>query len=70
MGVLEKSGAWYSFKGERIGQGRESAKEFLRAHPETAKEISEKILTKAGLKRAGVETPPQAAPQRDKPRAR
>jgi recombination protein RecA len=43
-GILEKSGAWYSFNGDRIGQGRESAKEFLRAHPETAKEIAAKIL--------------------------
>jgi recombination protein RecA len=70
MGVLEKSGAWYSFSGERIGQGRESAKEFLRAHPETAKEISEKILAKVGLKPAAPETAPQATPQKDKPRGR
>jgi len=55
MGVLEKSGAWYSFNGERIGQGRESAKEFLRAHPETAKELTARILEKAGIKRAGTE---------------
>ncbi len=70
MGVLEKSGAWYSFSGERIGQGRESAKEFLRAHPETAKEISEKILAKVGLKPAAPEAAPQATPQKDKPRGR
>ena len=70
MGILEKSGAWYSFNGERIGQGRESAKEFLRAHPETAKEISGKILAKAGLKPAVPEAASQAAPQKEKPRAR
>jgi recombination protein RecA len=70
MGILEKSGAWYSFNGERIGQGRESAKEFLRAHPETAKEISGKILAKAGLKPAVPEAAAQAAPQKEKPRAR
>ena len=36
LGIIEKSGAWYSFDGERIGQGRENAKEFLKEHPETA----------------------------------
>lgn len=55
IGILEKSGAWYSFNGDRIGQGRESAKQFLREHPETAKEVSGKILEKAGLKRTGTE---------------
>ncbi len=38
--ILEKSGAWHSYKGERIGQGKENAVEFLRAHPEIAREIS------------------------------
>ena len=57
MGIMEKSGAWYSFNGERIGQGRESAKEFLRDHPETAKEVAGKILEKVGLRRAGTEAP-------------
>ena len=57
MGILEKSGAWYSFNGERIGQGRESAKEFLKQHPETTKEVAGKILDKVGLKRAGTEAP-------------
>jgi recombination protein RecA len=59
MGILEKSGAWYSFNGERIGQGRESAKEFLRTHPEMAKEIAAKILDKAGVKVAPVEAATQ-----------
>ncbi len=53
--VLEKSGAWYSFHGERIGQGRESAKEFLKGHPEIARDLTAKILEKAGLKRAEAE---------------
>jgi recombination protein RecA len=47
---MEKSGAWYSFGGERIGQGRESAKEFLRQHPDTTKELSSRIMEKAGIK--------------------
>ena len=55
MGIMEKSGAWYSFNGDRIGQGRDSAKEFLKAHPEIAKDIREKILDKAGIKRPAAE---------------
>jgi recombination protein RecA len=51
MGIVEKSGAWYSFNGDRIGQGRDSAKEFLKTHPDIAKDIREKILDKAGIKR-------------------
>src|ERR1700680_3852027 len=44
--IIEKSGAWYSFKGERIGQGRENAKDYLRDHPEIAKDIEGQIRTK------------------------
>jgi recombination protein RecA len=36
-GVVEKSGAWFGFEGDRIGQGRENAKQFLRDHPDVAK---------------------------------
>ncbi len=61
MGILEKSGAWYSFNGERIGQGRESAKGFLREHPEIAKELTDRIMEKVKLKRVGMEG---AAPQK------
>lgn len=41
--VVEKSGAWYSYKGERLGQGRENAKQFLRENPEMAEEIDMQI---------------------------
>ena len=59
MGIVEKSGAWYSFGGERIGQGREAAKQFLKEHPETADQIMAKVMEKVGLKRpvAGAEAP-------------
>jgi len=43
LGVIEKIGAWYSYQDERLGQGRENSKAFLKAHPEIAKEIEEKI---------------------------
>ena len=48
-GVLEKSGTWYSYKGEKIGQGRENAKIFLEKNPKIAAEIEMAIRTKAGL---------------------
>ncbi|ALC15718.1 recombinase RecA [Desulfuromonas soudanensis] len=65
--IIEKSGAWYSYNGERIGQGRENAKQFLKEHPETARAIEEKVLTHFGLPSAetppakGAETPPAKA---------
>ncbi|HKI51482.1 MAG TPA: recombinase RecA [Geothermobacteraceae bacterium] len=48
--IIEKSGAWYSYDGERIGQGRENAKTFLAEHPETASEIEQRLLVHFGLK--------------------
>jgi len=47
--VVEKSGAWYAYKGERIGQGRENAKLFLEKNPKIKAEIEMAIRTKAGL---------------------
>ncbi|MBI4684822.1 MAG: recombinase RecA [Nitrospirae bacterium] len=43
-GIVEKSGAWYNYSGNRIGQGRENAKEYLKNNPDAAKEIENKIL--------------------------
>jgi len=47
MNIVNKSGAWYSYQEERIGQGRENAKEYLRQHPEVSAEIEQKIRNKA-----------------------
>jgi recombination protein RecA len=58
-GILEKAGTWILFKGERLGQGRENAKEFLKANPKTADEI-EKAL-KARFLTVG-QAQPEAAP--------
>jgi recombination protein RecA len=52
--VVEKSGAWFAFGGERIGQGRENAKEFLRAHPDVYNNIEKKVLEHFGITRVGV----------------
>jgi len=49
-GIIEKSGAWYAFDGERIGQGRENARDFLREHPDAAAKIEAKVREKHGLK--------------------
>jgi len=48
-GVVEKSGSWYSYDGQRIGQGRENAKTFLREHPEMAATIEQKVRANAGI---------------------
>jgi recombination protein RecA len=44
--LIEKSGSWYSYKGERIGQGKENVREHLRQHPETAREIETALRAK------------------------
>jgi recombination protein RecA len=48
-GVLEKSGAWYSFDNERIGQGRENTKDFLREHAEIAQAVERKLRARFGI---------------------
>jgi recombination protein RecA len=48
-GVVEKSGSWYSFNSERIGQGRDNARDFLKGHPDVADQI-EKAVRGAGDK--------------------
>jgi recombination protein RecA len=50
-GAVEKSGAWFSFEGERIGQGRDNAKQFLVDHPEMARKIEVKVLAHHAIKR-------------------
>ena len=47
--IIDKAGAWYSFREERLGQGREAAKTFLKENPGTAAEIETKIREQAGL---------------------
>jgi recombination protein RecA len=48
-GVIEKSGAWFSCDGQRIGQGRENAKQFLRDNPDMANSVEQRIRANAGL---------------------
>ena len=73
-GIVEKSGAWYSYGSERIGQGREAAKQFLKDHPETANEIMAKVMEKTGIKRTMPESaasnPPAGADKKEKAKGR
>jgi recombination protein RecA len=50
-GAVEKSGAWFGFEGDRIGQGRENAKQYLRDHADVARKIEAKVLAHHGIKR-------------------
>jgi len=58
--IMEKSGAWFSFGGERIGQGRENAKQFLIDHPEVYNAIEAKVLAHHNVRRIGIDVAPSA----------
>ncbi len=49
LGIVKKSGAWYTYEGEQLGQGRENAKQFLTDNAEIMVEISERIRTQVGI---------------------
>ena len=53
LNIVKKSGAWYTYEGEQLGQGRENAKAFLAANLEVMIEISEKVRQKVGLGAGG-----------------
>ena len=48
-GIVDKSGAWYSYSGQRIGQGKDNAREYLKEHPEMAREIENKVREHLGV---------------------
>ncbi|MCF8184892.1 MAG: recombinase RecA, partial [Polynucleobacter sp.] len=52
--IVEKSGAWYAYKGEKIGQGKDNARDYLREHPEIAVEIENRVREAVGV--AGLDT--------------
>ena len=49
MGIVKKSGAWFTYDGEQLGQGRENAKNYLMVNPEVMMEISDKVRKQAGI---------------------
>ena len=59
--IVEKSGAWYAYNGEKIGQGKDNAREFLREHPEIAQEIEAKVRAAVDVPTPGRITPGSAA---------
>lgn len=61
-GIIVKSGAWYAYKDEKIGQGRENAKQYLRDHPETFAEIDYLVRERFGMLQEGQEAPSGTQP--------
>lgn len=49
LDIVQKAGSWYAYGDERLGQGRENAREYLKQHPELTKEIEEKVLKAVGV---------------------
>jgi recombination protein RecA len=64
MGIIKKSGAWFTYEGEQLGQGRENAKGFLAANPEIMVEVSEKVRVEAGI---GQQDAPEFTPADEEP---
>ena len=67
--IVEKSGAWYAYNGEKIGQGRDNSREFLKENPELAIEIENKVRESLGIPLIAVNAPAKAdkAEKADKP---
>jgi recombination protein RecA len=72
-GVVEKSGAWYSYGGERVGQGRDAARRFLKENPDLRERLAEAVYAARGVKRGvpvegaleGSEVEAPEAPQKE-----
>ena len=67
--VVEKSGTWFSFGGERIGQGREQSKTYLREHPEVLSEVEAKLFERFGVKKPVLAAAPEPEETERRPRA-
>ncbi|HSQ62630.1 MAG TPA: DNA recombination/repair protein RecA, partial [Polyangiaceae bacterium] len=68
IGIVEKSGSWFSFESDRIGQGRENARTYLEQHPDVMDRIEAMVLAKHNIRRAGANannsaTAPAPAPE-------
>jgi recombination protein RecA len=61
-GLVHKSGAWYAYQDDRIGQGRENAKTYLKEHPEVATAIEQQLRQTLGLTRVAAAPPTGAGP--------
>jgi len=65
-GIIEKSGTWFSYRQDRLGQGRENAKSFLKEHQDTAAAIEKDILHKTGIATQEEASPPAEAAKKEK----
>jgi recombination protein RecA len=65
--IVEKSGSWFSYKGERIGQGRENAKQFLKANTDIRARIDQELRTQLGLAKPEAAEPPADSPAPPRP---
>jgi recombination protein RecA len=61
--ILEKSGAWYAYKGEKIGQGRDNARDFLRENPALSNEIENKVRASLGIPLLAGTAEPEVKPK-------
>jgi recombination protein RecA len=67
--LVEKSGSWYSYKGERIGQGRENARQFLKDNPDVRQQVDAELRKALGLNRKEPEAPAPTPAESPKPAA-
>ena len=65
VGLIKKSGAWFTYDGDQLGQGRENARNFLRDNPELAREIEEKVKAQLGIGLPPAPAPDEAAKDKD-----
>jgi len=65
--LVEKSGSWYSYKGERIGQGRENARQFLKDNPDVRQQVDSELRKALGLNRKAAEVPAPVPAESPKP---
>ncbi|HEY6667456.1 MAG TPA: hypothetical protein VI036_20205, partial [Propionibacteriaceae bacterium] len=70
-GLIKKSGAWFTYDGDQLGQGRENARNFLRDNPELAREIEEKVKAQLGIGLPPIPAPaPVPEPDDSQPQAK
>ena len=69
-GIINKSGAWYAYEGNKIGQGRENAKQYLKDNPEICKEVEHKVRLHFGLEKDQAANEVPAAPVEKKKAAK
>jgi len=65
-GIIDKAGSWLAYNGQKLGQGREAARQHLKNNPDLAKELETKILQAAGIQRKVVEGAADERPKKEK----